>query len=554
MPQIRQYDAPQNLGLQPTETGIEATVQSARRLGAFSNQVASATERVGDQAGRQIAGAVGTVGDVAVQQAEHSEISHGAAAFSQIFANAENKWNATVSGRGNPGDPDYVPPADPNDTSVKQRFLDTYLEPQLEKFRDAFDTEEGQRWAEQHIEQLRQHMFVKTAADMSSRAGQAAVVNARQMANSLSNAVHSDPSSMDAALKSLETSVDGIVGSAANLSPAEAGEVRSKILQNGKEEIVKSAALGAMARTGKLPPWISDPRYSPYLNGVEAKQLEQTANYYQRLIRNENNTARAQQDNDNKKDFNARLNQLEASTMPQRAGDPPQLPSDYWDKLRQLSIHPGAALEPGRLAAMVTKGEAVTARLGKPEPLAGVSHATTIDLLGQIRSVGADRMTTNDPIYKAYEAGKLNNGDFNFLTNEFNNSRTPEGQQLNAQKQRFLKGVEPSLDRSLMSLPDPEGRERFYEFSVELDRRMAEYRRLGKDPFDLLDPAKPDYMGKPETLRQFQGPLRQQILGAVSAAGGVGAQRSAPAVGFIKDGYRFNGGDPAKRESWVKVQ
>jgi hypothetical protein len=43
-----------------------------------------------------------------------------------------------------------------------------------------------------------------------------------------------------------------------------------------------------------------------------------------------------------------------------------------------------------------------------------------------------------------------------------------------------------------------------YNLERDLDHRIQYYRKCGKDPFDLLDPSKPDYMGKPELIAQYR--------------------------------------------------
>ena len=47
---------------------------------------------------------------------------------------------------------------------------------------------------------------------------------------------------------------------------------------------------------------------------------------------------------------------------------------------------------------------------------------------------------------------------------------------------------------------------RLYNFDRNVDRKMEAYRRDGKNPLDLLDPSKPDYLGTPEALLPHFGP------------------------------------------------
>jgi hypothetical protein len=53
---------------------------------------------------------------------------------------------------------------------------------------------------------------------------------------------------------------------------------------------------------------------------------------------------------------------------------------------------------------------------------------------------------------------------------------------------------------------DRSGILRLYNFERDVDRKMEAYRRDGKDPLDLLDPSKPDYLGTPEALLPHFGP------------------------------------------------
>lgn len=264
MAKITTLEAP-NLGLQPSEIGVESQAAAGRRLGAFYNQVGQAAERVGEQEGRMAGSAIREAGQAAVDYEQHREISHGAATFAQVTSDLTDAWKAAANG------------ADPNDPSVAAKFRETQLEPALEKFRDAFVTEGGQKWAEGHIDALRSHMFEKTAADMSTLAGEAARVNATQTVNKLSNTVYNDPSSLDFALKTLDTSIGGMIDSSPNLSVSARGAIKQELSEKAREQIVKSAAIGYIEKTGQVPALVTDPAYSKYINGIEIRQFQKAA-------------------------------------------------------------------------------------------------------------------------------------------------------------------------------------------------------------------------------------------------------------------------------------
>lgn len=212
-----------------------------------------------------------TVGEVAVQQIEHHEISHGAAGFAGLSDTMTRTWNGLVKD------------ADPNDATVGARFMESAVEPELEKFKQGFITEGGQKFAEARVEALRTHLFQKTAADMSTLAADAVEVNHRQTVNGLSNTVHDDPSSLDYSLKTLEASTGALVGSSPNLTGTAAAGVQTKLMQSGKEAIVKSAVLGAIEKNPDAGLKLAeDPRYSPYITGAEVKQFATYAKAQQR--------------------------------------------------------------------------------------------------------------------------------------------------------------------------------------------------------------------------------------------------------------------------------
>lgn len=518
---IQEFDAGQ-LTLRPTETGVEARAGTARRIGAFFNQQASAedmlaretsrlagetqqlggeTARLGEQkgaalaeTGRRFGSAIEAAGNVALKYAEHQDISRATPAFARLTQQATDSWNKIAK------------TADPNDPTVAAKFLDS-LDGDLQQFKDnGFLTENGQKWADAHTDALRQHMAEKTQADMATLAGHAAVVNQQQTINSLSNTVRSDPSSLDFSLAALKSGTEGMISSSPNLTGVQASAARSEILQKGAESIVKSAAMGYIEKTGQIPPWASDPKYAPYINGAEIKQFEQASKYYKRLGDSETKAARQQRDYENKAEFNQRINALEAATMPQNIGDKPQLPNNYWQALRDLATHPGAAFEPGRLKTMVESGERIAERLNKPEPLARVSHAATVDLLTQMHN---GQMSTNEDIYKAYGEGKLSDSDFNFLNREFKESKTPEGQSLDRDRSTFFKQYAGTIAGPTY---DPvTGSPKLYAAEMDARRVEGDLRKKGLDPHLAYDPTSEYFMGKPANLLKYQGSLQQDL-------------------------------------------
>ena len=134
MAQIRQYQA-EGLGLRPTEAGVEAQAATGRRIGGFYNQTAANL----DATGARLGSAVKVAGDAALNYQTQRDISHGALALASTHAGLTQDWNEMAKN------------ADPNDPSIAGRFQEEVLSPKLDKFQEAFSTEEGRKWAEHHV-------------------------------------------------------------------------------------------------------------------------------------------------------------------------------------------------------------------------------------------------------------------------------------------------------------------------------------------------------------------------------------------------------------------
>ena len=92
--------------------------------------------------------------------------------------------------------------------------------------------------------------------------------------------------------------------------------------------------------------------------------------------------------------------------------------------------------------------------------------------------------------------------------------RSPETDNFQQQKAEFLKGVEPQIDKSAFAgVPDLKGKERFYQFQFDLDRRIHDYLSAmpPKNPLDLIDPKSPAYVGSEESLKPYRRTMDQVL-------------------------------------------
>lgn len=261
MAQVKPYEAPDQ-PIRPSDRGTEAFAMAGRRVGAFYHQE-----------GEELGGAIKAAGDTADRFIAHSEISHGGLGYAGIFADLTDKWNKIVND----------PNVDGNNPTIAARFQKDEVEPAIEKFQDGFISDTGSRWAEGRAQELREHFFIKNAADMKTLAGRANMTNAEKVGNTLADVAFKDLSAAKQALKTLDTTFDGVIRTS-NMD-AEGVATMMTERQRFKEHITQSAVYGALSRQPNLDlnKLISDPDFQPYLKAGDAKQFQTYQQGQQRI-------------------------------------------------------------------------------------------------------------------------------------------------------------------------------------------------------------------------------------------------------------------------------
>jgi hypothetical protein len=177
-------------------------------------------------------------------------------------------------------------------------------------------------------------------------------------------------------------------------------------------------------------------------------------------------------------------------------------------------------------------------RAAAPDPDTATSNVAARGLLDRIRLPDGDvnKIASLDQIYDAYIGGKLSKDDFNFVRKEFFAKQTSADAPLLAHKQAFLKSVAPAIDRSdpLIGEIDQLGRTKMYLLERDIDRKIGQYLQDGKDPLDLFDRSKPDYVGKPESLERYRTTVQEALeenarrLPSTPVSGAASATQAVP--------------------------
>lgn len=273
MPNIRTYEAPQGLDLRPSEIGVDAVAGAGRRIAGSYDEAAAAVSTVGNQTARNIKSTIEDAGTVALQHIDSQQIAAGAAKGTEMFGALNQSKDDALKGI-DPKDPLYGQKV----AAAIQQWRDEKLEPSLEKFRDGFLTEGGQKWAEHFIDKTRQHMFTHSAADISTAAGVGVKNAVNSTVATASNTVMRDPSAVPSQLDLLDHSVTGLTESS-SLDGATAAKVRSDVLEEGKRTIVHAGAVGAIQKAAdpeaEAKKWSE--QYPQYISSGEAGQLASAA-------------------------------------------------------------------------------------------------------------------------------------------------------------------------------------------------------------------------------------------------------------------------------------
>lgn len=212
---------------------------------------------------------------------------------------------------------------------------------------------------------------------------------------------------------------------------------------------------------------------------------------------------------------------------------------------------PYAALTPDARRQMIGFMERQT----RPDPVAQVSAATSARLLQDMRASEGDphRITTTGPIFDAYTAGKLSRADFTFLQEQFKTMGNDEGQKITQETKRLIDAVKPLIDKSnpLAGQLDETGAMRTMLYERMVQDRVAQYRKEGKNPYDLFNPQNPAWLGAPGVVAPYQHTMQnsmEQMLKGLAPAPGRPSIWRNPAGAPRPSLDSIFGTTPARRE------
>ena len=514
---IAQYNSPID-AIHPEEVGAEALARAGRSIGAQYHQIGQDYQQAIDRVGDPIAEKID-------QHETMTEISEGSASLAAMHNNFTTQWNQMAS------------KADPNDKSIQGTFLDQTVEPNLQKWQDGFQTEKGQQWALSQADAMRAHLYDKTSADMSTRAGSAVVQNMRTTLTQLSDTARKDPSSMDASIGQINSLVTAAKdNNTGNLSPEQIAKM-DDLSRDMKNEVVKSGIQGlADVNPQAAVAAINSGKFSNYISGTEGDQLIKYSEGITRM-KLEDQTRASE-------------NQQRAQKMQEEATANKILGTIYNPQTGALSI-------PDGLNQQIFSNPSLSAK-AKIDLMGMVKHvsqdtdvtdpATRMD---NFKALGDNTLTQGDLITQA-GAGKLSKEDLSFFNERL--KQTPDAV---AEKSVLSNAVQQVQKTILTSAapglpPSPAQRQSETAFTTWF---MPAYETALQDPdFKgmsqsqkaqiLLSSTNPKGLLTPDKLAPFMVTPQQLLADGMKGVGplpsqGGAAKPAAPSIPAPPDGIKI---------------
>ena len=266
--------------------------------------------------------------------------------------------------------------------------------------------------------------------------------------------------------------------------------------------------IGASKFEADLTKTLNDPNGGPYKarDMVDAQKDDQSLSPTQRMMNYVHGLATIQNwHTDQQRKLNmADLGQKAADRMFEdavirdTASDKPQI--NEYDVKTASGISPESKM---RMLAWLKRD-------GMPEPMGRVDQTTAMDLFRRMFLPDGDpnKITNLDPVRDAYGKGLLKRETEDWLEKKFNTGVDPKNATLSKLETDVIKAS--GLDKSSLMKIDDTGKMNEYRYARYVDQRIKDYEDAKKDPHDLFNPSKGDFIGNPDIVRYFATPLQEQ--------------------------------------------
>lgn len=167
-------------------------------------------------------------------------------------------------------------------------------------------------------------------------------------------------------------------------------------------------------------------------------------------------------------------------------------------------------------------------RENKTDPAALVSKQNTMQLFAKMNLPDgeAEKITTEEPFNKAYTGQEVTRADRDWLVTQFRTQRSAGGETIKNLKTQIITAAKPTILGPLAAaderLIEPDNAFKLFNFIHAVDEKIKEYEDNHKNPVDLFNPKKPDFVGSDDFLRPFASPMAQRMRQQANERNAVG--------------------------------
>ena len=424
------------------------------------------------------------------------------------MSKAQLDWQNTLAERiktAKPGDQTIVP--------TIQKEMGEYFQ----QMRETVGTREGAALFDKQAAELTTHFAGKAIVGQAQLDGLKAVQDFKDLTNNLSNTVMSDPTSYDKLKAQLKAALDDPNSTYAKVPGAD----RIKLLASGEADLARGQVNG-LIKNG-LPDLarkkLMDGEYD---NVIDERTKNALITSSEVGIRGQEAQAKhaeaaaKKEEKDRIDAANHKLNDLfMAGKLSWGAVKAANLPSN------------GEGSEDHWIGRIKQQAKDMREAPARTTPSVFNSLRERMDLPpGDPRKI-----KSADEVWAFYGKG-LSEADAGRLERRFQDNRSESGQKWSQAESEIIKNLRPQLDKSTMNKIDTGGGDRVQAFTTFLRDKKEEYAKAGKDPYDLLRPDKPDYVGK--AIPAFQtGAQAQQRALSVTIDNAMGKGKPRPSLDDI---------------------
>jgi hypothetical protein len=383
-----------------------------------------------------------------------------------------------------------VQSAAPGDDTIAPKFLERF-DDYLSKLGERYQTRNGRRAFDLGAASMRGAFAEQAFGQQARLAGVHAKQQFQSALDASRNALVNDPSQFHRLLESTHAALNDTEGSYARI-PAEQREPLNRL---AKEQLAYSAVQGYMKLSPELAiKQLNGGQWDEYLDADKKISLMRGAEV--EISRREAESVRVSKEAE-RAEQEVIIQKLAANKL------------TSMDVLQSNLRPTGEGSKEHFLNVLRTRSKEATEAPIKTVP------SVMLDLFTRIHAPDGDpsKITSEAELNNAYINKRLSFEDFNRLRKEVTDARTPEGEKLGKRRSDFVQGVAAQIDKSnpLMGKIDASGKQQVYEFSYYVDQQVDAYRKAGKNPYDLFDPSKPDYLGSPQVISGFQKTIQQSM-------------------------------------------